>query len=90
MVNRAEGVKIFKKRWEEAKASGCTAVLFEADKWALIDMLIDEAEKTQTLRRELIAALVELKKRGEDEDAVEDDEKTANSGSSYRSTARAA
>jgi hypothetical protein len=62
MVNRAEGVEIFKQRWEEAKASGCTAVLFEEDKWPLIDMLVEEAVRSQSMRRDLIAAVVELRK----------------------------
>jgi hypothetical protein len=60
-VTRAEGIAIFEQRWEEAKASGCTAVLFEEDKWSLIDMLVEEAKRTQSLRRDLIAAVAKLR-----------------------------
>jgi hypothetical protein len=60
-VTRTEDIEIFEKRWRQAKASGCTAVLFEKDKWPLIDMLLEEAKRSQTLRLELIEAVAKLR-----------------------------
>ena len=93
MVNRAEGIEIFKQRWEEAKASGCTAVLFEEEKWPLIDMLVDEARRSQSLRRDLIAAVVEIRKLDGDirvSENIEDHEAPASTDADYRGAARAA
>jgi hypothetical protein len=36
-------------------------VLFEEDKWGLLDAVLEEALKTQSVRRELVVARVELK-----------------------------
>ena len=58
----------FEERWNEAKASGKTAVLFEQDKWNLIDMLLDEAKKTRTMRRQLISLLASKQKGNEEND----------------------
>jgi hypothetical protein len=59
-VNRDEALSIFAARWAEATASGCTAVQFPEDKWPLIEMLMEEAKRTQLLRRELIEARAKL------------------------------
>jgi len=60
-MNHSDVVALFAARWDQAKKSGCTAVLFEEDKWPLIDAVLEEALKTQSLRRELVVARVELK-----------------------------
>lgn len=93
MVNRAEGINIFKQRWEEAKASGCTAVLFEEEKWPLIDMLVEEAGRAHSLRRDLIAAVVELGKLDDEtkvSENTEDHGGPTSPNANPRSAARAA
>lgn len=61
-MNRDEAISIFEKRWAEAKRSGCEGVLFEQDKWSLIDMLLNEAKRAQVLRRDLIEARHNLRR----------------------------
>ena len=92
-MNRAEGIEIFAKRWEEAKASGCTAVLFEKEKWPLIDMLIDEAQRAQKLRRDLIEEIARRRSLDDEEKASENtdsDGGKVDPESNHRSATRAA
>jgi hypothetical protein len=60
-MNHSDAVALFAARWDQAKKSGCKAVLFEEDKWGLLDAVLEEALKTQSVRRELVVARVELK-----------------------------
>lgn len=65
----------FEERWNEAKESGCTAILFSQDKWSMIDILLKEVRRAERLRRELIASRMRVRnaqrretKRSDEED----------------------
>jgi len=71
-MTKMEAVDIFARRWKEAKASGKTIIAFEKDKWELVDLLIEEAQRAQEIRLNLIGAVAKLKSLDDASDVREE------------------
>lgn len=44
-------INAFEERWKEAKASGKTGILFPKEKWFMIDLLLQEAKRSDKMQR---------------------------------------
>ena len=73
-------VEEFEHRWREAVESGCEAILFPKTRWMMLEMLLAEAKRSHSLRRELIKSRMRLRsaqqRRTGDDGGLEEDDLT--------------